>query len=367
MTHSGTAGSPEGDGPQLTRREARALREAAEAAVVPAAETDSSAPAAEVVLLAVPVPPVPVLSVSPDLAVIVESASSTPAEPVVVAPAARARAGTLRSARLPSFSRTKAPSTAPSDATRRPAARVAKRRKPIAKLVTLLAIPAIFLTAALPSYAFAPQGGSAGASPRSTGETQAISVGAAAAAVSISADGFTATSQAELDEIEAGIEADLAQKAAAEDARASSADYAVVGIRAEGDDYPWRDAGTESQGGGLSPLGYYYRECVDFVAWRLNRDAGTTSPFKWVWSTMTPGGGNASAWANAWSNKGWASSKSPVVGAVAWFTYNHVAYVQSVPGDGTVVLEEYNWMGSHAYHTRTVPISEVPVYLYPPA
>ena len=45
------------------------------------------------------------------------------------------------------------------------------------------------------------------------------------------------------------------------------------------------------------------------------------------------------------------------MGAVAWFTYNHVAYVQSVPGDGTVVLEEYNWMGSHAYHTRTVPIS----------
>jgi surface antigen len=153
---------------------------------------------------------------------------------------------------------------------------------------------------------------------------------------------------------------------AASAASAASAAFAVYTVRSEGDDYPWFDQATDNQGGGLSPLGYYYRECVDFVAWRLNRDAGATGPFKWTWSTMTPGGGNASAWASAWSNKGWASSKSPVVGAVAWFTYNHVAYVQSVPGDGTVVLEEYNWMGSHAYHTRTVPISEVPVYLYPP-
>jgi len=385
VTHSGPAGSPQGDGTLPTRREARALREAAEAAAAetaagtavetttPTAEAVDTPPATTVIVPAVPVPPVPIVSVSPDLAVVVESASTPTSdlgpEPSAAAPTTpTARPVTphiyrLRQARLrPAIAAPSAPAGARSGRVARPV----KRRKSVAKMVTLLAIPAIFLTAALPAYAFSPQGGSAAVSAKASGDTQALTVAAAAAAVSISADGFTATSQAELDDIEAGIQANLAQQQAAEDARAAAADYAVIGIRAEGDDYPWREAATESQGGGFSPLGYYYRECVDFVAWRLNRDAGATGPFKWTWSTMTPGGGNASAWASAWSNKGWASSKSPVVGAVAWFTYNHVAYVQSVPGDGTVVLEEYNWMGSHAYHTRTVPISEVPVYLYPP-
>ena len=398
MTHSGPVGSPQGDGTLPTRREARAQREAAEAAAAaaaaessadaaadavvetadetetPTAEVVDTPPAAIVVIPAVPVPPIPMSSVSPDLAIVVESASTPTSDVGPQAPASDSPSTApsrpvsphiyrLRQARLRPV--TAAPS-ASAGARNLQAARPVKRRKSAAKLVTLLAIPAIFLTAALPAYAFSPQGGSAVVSAKASGDTQALTVAAAAAAVSISADGFTATSQAELDDIEAGIQANLVQQQAAEDARAAAADYAVIGIRAEGDDYPWRDAPTESQGGGFSPLGYYYRECVDFVAWRLNRDAGATSSFKWTWSTMTPGGGNASAWASAWSNKGWASSKSPVVGAVAWFTYNHVAYVQSVPGDGTVVLEEYNWMGSHAYHTRTVPISEVPVYLYPP-
>ncbi|WP_104163071.1 CHAP domain-containing protein [Cryobacterium sp. N22] len=389
MTHSGPAGSPEGDGALPTRREARAQRVAAEASdspaiivpvesvVVPAevavVPTDTVVVPAEVavvpvesaaVVTAVPVPPVAILSVSPDLAVIVGSTTTSAVEPSAPSAPVAPRPG--RPGRYRPFSAASAPATAPAGARTSPAKRPVKRRKQFAKMVTLLAIPAIFLTAALPAYAFSPQGGSAGISAKAPRDTQDLTVAAAAAAVSISTDGFTATSQAELDEIEANIEADLVQKQAAEDVRTSAAEYAVVGIRAEGDDYPWRDAATESQGGGFSPLGYYYRECVDFVAWRLNRDAGATGPFKWTWSTMTPGGGNASAWANAWSSKGWASSKSPVVGAVAWFTYNHVAYVQSVPGDGTVVLEEYNWNGSHAYHTRTVPISEVPVYLYPP-
>ncbi|ASD22968.1 hypothetical protein B7495_13415 [Cryobacterium sp. LW097] len=395
MTHSGPAGSPEGVGALPSRREARAQRAAAEASgtsavvvsseavVVPAEAVIVSAESVEVsaesvdvtaesavisaeamVVTAVPVPPVSIRSVSPDLAVIVGSASTWADESSAQDDTVPPRA--VRPARFRPFSTPSAPSTAPAGARTGPARRPVKRRKQFAKMVTLLAIPAIFLTAALPAYAFTPQGGSTALTAKASGDTQAVTVGAAAAAVTISADSFTATSQAELDEIEANIAADLEQQQVAEETRSSAAEYAVVGIRAEGDDYPWRDAATESQGGGFSPLGYYYRECVDFVAWRLNRDAGATGPFKWTWSTMTPGGGNASAWANAWANKGWASSKAPVVGAVAWFTYNHVAYVQSVPGDGTVVLEEYNWNGSHAYHTRTVPVSEVPVYLYPP-
>jgi len=385
VTYSGQAGSPPSDGVHLTRREARALRDAEEAAQAAAAD-----------VLAVPVPSVPIVGVSPDLAAVVDSATPQPdaadaeahesavdnaslSRPETSPPGATAP-GLAAPESLPSESsvygvpvppRARRLVSRPS-ATARPtaprSARAAGSRRPVAKIVTLLAIPAMFLTAALPAYAFAPQGASSNITASPAGAAQGLTVAAAAAAVSISTDGFTATSQAELDDIEAGLQADIAQQKAAEAARASAADYSVVGIRAEGDDYPWASAATEAQGGGLSPLGYYYRECVDFVAWRLNRDAGTTgSPWKWTWSSMTPGGGNASAWASGWASKGWPTSKSPVVGAVAWFTYNHVAYVQSVPGDGTVVLEEYNWMGSHTYHTRTVPISEVPLYLYPPS
>jgi surface antigen len=339
VTHSGHAGSPAGDGALPTRRELRAQREAAEAA---AAER-ASAPS---------VPTAPVHAVSADLAVVVENAATAaPAAPVLppyVRPTRALRATTPAIAR-PSVNR-----------------RARRSGKPVAKMVTLLAIPAIFLTTALPAYAFAPQGEATAITAQPAREVQGLTVAAAAAAVSISADGFSSTSQAEIDEIEAGIQAELARKAA-DAARSSAAGYASYGIRAEGDDYPWMSSAIESQGGGLSPLGYYYRECVDFVAWRLNRDAGSTGgPWKWTWGNLTPGGGNGSAWASNWASKGRATGKTPVVGAVATFSYNHVAYVQSVPGDGTVVLEEYNWMGSHAYHTRTVPVSEVSLFLYPP-
>jgi len=103
------------------------------------------------------------------------------------------------------------------------------------------------------------------------------------------------------------------------------------------------------------------------VAWRLNRDAGSTSaPFKWDWSNLTPGGGNASQWANNWAAKGWPTGTTPEAGAVAWFNYNHVAYVNSVLPDGSVLLEEYNWNSDRSYHQRVVAASEVPLYLYAP-
>jgi surface antigen len=135
----------------------------------------------------------------------------------------------------------------------------------------------------------------------------------------------------------------------------------VSGVRSAGDDYPWPSAGNT-----LSPLNYYYRQCVDFVAWRLNRDAGSTSaPWKYVWSNLTPTGGNASAWKSAWVANGWTVSDVPVTGSVAWFNGNHVAYVKEVVGN-SVIIEEYNGMAKLAYAIRTIPISGAAAYLYPP-
>jgi surface antigen len=141
--------------------------------------------------------------------------------------------------------------------------------------------------------------------------------------------------------------------------------YLASGARELGDDYPWPDQLTINQGGGLSPFNYYYRECVDFVAWRMNRDAGVTSaPWKWVWTNLAQG--SAWKWKNEWIRHGWATGSTPQVGAVAWWPGgNHVAYVSGLLPDGSVVIEEYNWSRTHQYGQRIIPAGSV-YYLYAP-
>jgi surface antigen len=141
--------------------------------------------------------------------------------------------------------------------------------------------------------------------------------------------------------------------------------YMNSGARELGDDYPWPDQLSRPQGGGLSPLNYYYRECVDFVAWRLNRDAGSTSaPFRWVWSNLAQG--SAYAWKREWESKGWPTGTTPQVGAVAWVPGgNHVAYVSGILSDGSVVVEEYNYAVDKGYGQRVIPANSV-YYLYAP-
>ncbi|PPF43671.1 CHAP domain-containing protein [Rathayibacter sp. AY1A1] len=260
--------------------------------------------------------------------------------------------------------------------------------------VALAAIAGLVAVSALPAYSFDPAPDSqaaveAAARVQALGN-QKLTVAPTAVQEQVIRDSFTAPTQAQLDEAAAQARALAAAEQAARDAETArlaqeaqaaagttGAGAAAAGSggtstsvtpREEGDDYPWRDQLTDDQGGGLSPLRYYYRECVDFVAWRINRDQGSTSaPFKWTWGNMTPGGGSAYAWAGQWASHGWVTSSTPVPGAVAWFTGNHVAYVQAVNSDGTVSLEEYNWGNDHAYHKRTIPASQVALFLYPPS
>lgn len=143
-------------------------------------------------------------------------------------------------------------------------------------------------------------------------------------------------------------------------------EYAASGAMAMGDDYPWAAELGMGDGGGLSPLNYFVRQCTDFVAWRLNRDAGSTSaPYKYVWSYLTPGAGSARSWKSQWERHGWEVSSTPRPGWVAWFPGgNHVAYVNSVLPNGTVFIEEYNW-GPDTYNQRIIPV-ESALYLAPP-
>lgn len=126
----------------------------------------------------------------------------------------------------------------------------------------------------------------------------------------------------------------------------------------KGDDYPakWRNIAPDSVS---DDFGYYNRECVSFVAYRLSKEG----------KTGFNGLGNAINWKPA---SGLSGQSKPMIGDVAWFNaadapgaYGHVAYVSGVNGD-TIYLEEYNYGSgqyAHNYHTRTVNKSQVTAFL----
>jgi hypothetical protein len=232
-------------------------------------------------------------------------------------------------------------------------------RKKLTAAGTMVLVGGLFASLTLPAYASADYNLVAldAAAPI---DAQKLSldvaqVDAAAAATGEVRDGYEATSAADLKRLYR--DAVRQQNLAA---------YLASGAKEMGDDYPWAAELADYQGGGLSPLNYFYRECVDFVAWRLNRDAGSTqAPFKWVWSTLTPGAGSARSWKSQWEKHGWPISSTPAPGWVAWFPgANHVAYVSGILDDGSVAIEEYNW-GPNIYNQRVIQPGDA-IYLSPP-
>jgi surface antigen len=221
-----------------------------------------------------------------------------------------------------------------------------KRQNPLKVLFVLLVISGFVGGIALPAVASSGSTLQAGSVTNNNKDSQSVRVSASIETAKVTRDAVSATSEAELRTEQLNARALI---------NASR-------VRQPGDDYPWPYAANT-----LSPLGYYYRQCVDFVAWRLNRDQGVTSaPWKWTWSNLTPGGGDASQWEKAWISHGWTTSATPVVGSVAWFVGDHVAYVHSIDG-ANVTIEEYNGTASRSYAIRTIPITSVGRFLYPPA
>jgi surface antigen len=72
--------------------------------------------------------------------------------------------------------------------------------------------------------------------------------------------------------------------------------------------------------------------------------------------------GNASSWVSNASAQGFATGSTPVVGAVGQ-QGNHVVYVESVNGDGTVTISDMNYAGWNVVTTRTVSASSF-YYIY---
>ena len=123
---------------------------------------------------------------------------------------------------------------------------------------------------------------------------------------------------------------------------AKSASNEGGAINVVGDDYnpTWKAMAKDAI---ADPWGYFIRECVSFVANRLNNLGVAKEKFSWL--------GNGSDWVNAKVPH----HSTPKPGMVAVYGPgsefgNHVAMVSSVSG-GTFAGEEYNWLGDGNYHT----------------
>ncbi len=127
------------------------------------------------------------------------------------------------------------------------------------------------------------------------------------------------------------------------------------------DDYPNRDAvacgsGVYCENGSqYSARGFAYRNCTDFVAWKIGLP----------WSQIADGSnGHAAGWKQGWISRGRSVGTAPQVGAVAWWdrgSYGHVAYVVAVNPDGSAVVEQYNAGGTGEFSIQTVRADS---YLY---
>ncbi len=105
------------------------------------------------------------------------------------------------------------------------------------------------------------------------------------------------------------------------------------------------------------PWGFALRNCTSFVAWRLRTTNGMTD-----FTNHLAGGsfGNAEQWDDNALALGYLVDDQPAVGAVAQTDsgrVGHVAWVSAV-GEGTVTVEEYNYLVAGGYDVRTVPTSD---------
>lgn len=122
----------------------------------------------------------------------------------------------------------------------------------------------------------------------------------------------------------------------------SSMDEGTVAMGAKGDDYRFKDKAKDA---GADPWGYYYRECVSFIASRLANLGVNPSLFSHL--------GNGNQWVSARVPH----LSRPKPGTVAVYTggpvsSNHADFVTAVHGD-TYDGEEYNYGGTGQYHQYT--------------
>lgn len=96
--------------------------------------------------------------------------------------------------------------------------------------------------------------------------------------------------------------------------------------------------------------GLYSRQCVSYTAWKV----ASTGRFVPHFGGM----GNANQWPSTTARYGIQNGSTPKAGSVAMMPvgyYGHVMYVESVNGDGTITVSDYNlaWDGNYRTYTRS--------------
>lgn len=131
--------------------------------------------------------------------------------------------------------------------------------------------------------------------------------------------------------------------------------------------YPWEggcyvDANAFSNK--TDPLGYGCRQCVSYTAWKVGQRTGN---FPRYW-------GNANMWPGSARATGYSTGSTPrahSVGVISWGAYGHVVWIESVNGDGTVNVSQYNYYNAGGpgwgnYSEMRVPASTYDTYIYIP-
>lgn len=163
-------------------------------------------------------------------------------------------------------------------------------------------------------------------------------------------------------------------------ALATTSLLAATPASAAGDDYPYR---TDTSGSS-ERWGFTMRECVSFVAWRMEQRRHRID-------NSSQGWGSALQWDETALRLGYRVGTKPVAGAIAHWNaqersrlywrgssrpnatmtagpYGHVGYVRGVYADGSASVEHYNATGDRRY---TISRVKAPRYLYvsvrPPA
>ncbi len=143
--------------------------------------------------------------------------------------------------------------------------------------------------------------------------------------------------------------AKLREEQAAANRRALGNGVSIPGGIPGGGGYPgvWANAPLDAY---VDPWGLYTRECVSYVAWKIHSTGRYVPHFG--------GAGNANQWPSTAARHGISSGSTPKAGAAAVMNigyYGHVMYVESVNGDGTITVSDYNfaWDGLYRNYTRS--------------
>lgn len=161
------------------------------------------------------------------------------------------------------------------------------------------------------------------------------------------------------------------QQAAIAAAYASSGGGTVIASGQVGD-YPWNSSNCAmggpggyysyggSDGNGGDGKGYGCRQCASYAAWRVARETGLY-PIRW---------GNATDFPRSARAAGYATGSSPRANSLAVMhngAEGHVAWVESVGGDGTMIVSQYNYnygAGYGMYSKMVLSTSAFQEYVY---